>query len=157
MFLDSAEEGKDWSEYEIVVPWGKVAGKWWGVKGRQPILCIHGWQDNSGTFDRLIPLLPKTFSYLAIDLPGHGRSSHYPEGLQYFVFWDGIALIRRIAKQHQWGKLKLIGHSLGGCLSYMYASSFPDDVERFVSIDIAGPTVRDFKKIAANTGTCIDK
>jgi len=37
----------------------------------RPIVCIHGWQDNAGTFDRLIPLLPREFSYLAIDLPGN--------------------------------------------------------------------------------------
>jgi len=150
-------EDVDWFEYEIPVPWGKVAGKWWGPRDKQPILCLHGWQDNAGTFDRLIPLLPKTRSYLAIDLPGHGKSSHYPTGMQYYVFWDGIGLIRRIVKFHKWDKVTLLGHSLGGCLSFMYASSFPDDVDKFASIDIAGPTVRDFKKIAAQTGACIDK
>lgn len=146
-----------WSEYKIPVPWGQVSGKWWGARDRQPILCIHGWQDNAGSFDRLIPLLPREFSYLAIDLPGHGLSSKYPTGMHYYVFWDGISLIRRIAKYHKWEKVRLIGHSLGGCLSFMYASSFPNDVEKFVSIDIAGPTVRDFKKVAATTGNCLEK
>lgn len=102
-------------------------------------------------------MLPKEFSYLAIDLPGHGKSSDYPTGIHYYVFWDGISLIRRIVKHHNWGKISLIGHSLGGCLSFMYASSFPDDVDKFISIDIAGPTVRNFKKVAATTGDCIDK
>lgn len=31
---------------------------------------LHGWMDNAGTFDTLIPLLPKELSYLSIDLPG---------------------------------------------------------------------------------------
>lgn len=52
-----------------------------------------------------------------------------------------------------------MGHSLGGALSFMYASCFntDDDVSKFISIDIAGPTVRDTKMLAKQTGDCIDK
>lgn len=39
----------------------------------------------------------------------------------------------------------------------MYAASFPDDVAQFISIDLAGPTVRDHRKNAKMTGSCIDK
>lgn len=123
------------------------------------MLAVHGWQDNCGTFDRLIPLLPEEISVLAIDLPGHGKSSHYPKGMQYFLFWDGITLIRRIVKYHKWTKMVLLGHSLGGALSFMYASCFPgeEDTAKFISIDIAGPTVRDHCKLAGTTGDTIDK
>lgn len=54
-------------------------GKWWGPRDKQPIIAIHGWQDNAGTFDPLIELLPTNLSILCIDLPGHGRSSHIPK------------------------------------------------------------------------------
>nr|CAH7753933.1 unnamed protein product [Callosobruchus chinensis] len=37
--------------------------------------------DNAGAFDNLIPLLPHKFRYVCIDLPGHGRSSHFPPHL----------------------------------------------------------------------------
>lgn len=47
---DSVVE-RAWEEIEIPVPWGKVAGKWYGSRNRQPIIALHGWQDNSGTFD----------------------------------------------------------------------------------------------------------
>lgn len=77
--------------------------------------------------------------------------------MQYYLFWDGITLIRRIVKYFGWQKIKLLGHSLGGALSFMYSASFPDDVDKFISIDIAGPTVRDHRKSAANTGDSIDK
>lgn len=92
-----------------------------------------------------------------IDLPGHGLSSHYPGGMQYYVFWDGVTLIRRIVKFYQWQKVTLMGHSLGGALSFMYASCFPDDVDRFISIDIAGPTVRDHDATSKRVGPAIDK
>lgn len=118
---------------------------------------MHGWQDNAGTYDRLCPLLPDDIPILCIDLPGHGKSSHYPIGMQYYVFWDGIALIRRIVKHFGWKKITLMGHSLGGALSFMYAASFPDEVAQFISIDLAGPTVRCHIRTAQTTGSCIDK
>lgn len=105
---------REWEEFKFEVPWGFIAGKWYGDRHRQPVLAFHGWQDNAGTFDRLIPLLPKTIPVLSIDLPGHGRSSHFPPGIQYHVFWDYIPVVRRIVKYFGWEKVKLMGHSLGG-------------------------------------------
>lgn len=104
-------------------------------------------------------MLPEDISVLAIDLPGHGKSTYYPKGMQYFLFWDGINLIRRIVKYHKWTKLILMGHSLGGALSFMYASCFnnEEDTTKIISIDIAGPTVRDYKTVASQIGDCIDK
>lgn len=133
------------------------SGKWWGPRTKQPILALHGWQDNAGTFDTLAPLLPRHIPLLCIDLPGHGASSHYPPGMSYFIFWDGITVIRRIVKFFQWEKVTLLGHSLGGALSFMYASCFPAEVEKLIMIDIAGPTIRDQGKIAASVGPSIDK
>lgn len=31
-------------EVTIPVPWGHVAGKWWGPTNKRPILTLHGWQ-----------------------------------------------------------------------------------------------------------------
>lgn len=77
--------------------------------------------------------------------------------MSYYIFWDGIQVIRRIAKFFQWERVTLLGHSLGGALSFMYASCFPKDVEKLIMIDIAGPTVRDQAKIASSVGPSIDK
>lgn len=124
------------------MPWGHIAGKWYGERDTQPVLTFHGWQDNSGTFDRLVPLLPKTIPVLCIDLPGHGKSSHFPVGMQYHIFWDYIPVVRRIVKHFGWKKVKLMGHSLGGAICFMYAASFPDDVSQYISIDLYGPSIR---------------
>lgn len=80
-------------------------GKWWGPWDQQPIVAIHGWQDNAATFDRLIELLPSNVAVLAIDLPGHGLSSHLPTGLHYYIFWDGLIALRRVIKYYKWNKV----------------------------------------------------
>lgn len=30
-------------EVKIPVPWGHIAGKWWGPTDKHPILALHGW------------------------------------------------------------------------------------------------------------------
>lgn len=49
-----------------------------------------------------------------------------------------------------------MGHSLGGAISFLYAATFPDNVKKYVSIDIPGPTVRN-DKTHAILGGSIDK
>lgn len=47
------------SELRVPVPWGEIRGQVWGPDHGKPVLCLHGWSDNSGSFNTLIPLLPK--------------------------------------------------------------------------------------------------
>lgn len=71
-------------ELEIELPWGKIAAQEWkGKEWNRQILMLHGWQDNSNTFKRLIPLLPKEWWMVAIDFPGHGLSTGRITGLPY--------------------------------------------------------------------------
>lgn len=46
-------------------------------------MTVHGWNDNAGTFDKLIPMLPQDLYIVAVDMPGHGLSSHLPPGITY--------------------------------------------------------------------------
>lgn len=42
-------------------------GKIWGPPDGHPVLALHGWLDNAGTFDTLIPLLPPNLRIVAVD------------------------------------------------------------------------------------------
>ncbi|XP_055309656.1 probable serine hydrolase [Sitodiplosis mosellana] len=121
-------------EVEIDVPWGHVAGKWYGSENIRPIVMIHGWQDNAGVFDTLIPLLPSDLSYLAIDLPGHGRSSHLPKGCYYHVV-DYVQLVDKIRKHYKWDQISLIAHSMGAIISFIYASVFSANTNLVCALD----------------------
>lgn len=144
-------------EIKIPVPHGYISGKWWGPTSEQPIIALHGWQDNSGTWDNLIPLLPSEIAILAIDFPGHGLSSHYSPGQFYYLFWDGVLLLRRIVKHYNWKKITILGHSLGGAIGFLYSGIFPDDVDKLIQIDIVSPTVRETSMIAELAGQSIDR
>lgn len=123
------------TEIKINLPNGSfIAGKWWGSLDQKPILCLHGWQDNAGSFDRLIPLLPRELSFLAIDFPGHGKSSWLPTGVAYNVF-DFIYTIIFVMKEYNWEKVSLLGHSMGAMVSFLFATLFPEKVNLLIKID----------------------
>lgn len=46
---------------------------------------------------------------------------------------------------------------MGGAISFLYAASYPDEVDILISLDIVSPSVRDITKTAAMTGDYIDK
>lgn len=78
-------------------------------------------------------------------------------GQYYYIFWDGIIIIRRIVKHFKWNKVKLMGHSLGGAISFLYAATYPNDVHSYISIDIASPTVRDTAQLVTQMGESLDR
>ncbi|XP_068096336.1 serine hydrolase-like protein 2 isoform X2 [Hyperolius riggenbachi] len=124
-------------ELQFKVPWGHLAAKAWGSHDGCPILCLHGWLDNANTFDRLIPLLPKEYHYVALDFSGHGRSSHLPQGMRY-QHLDYVTDIHRVVTALGWRKFSILGHSMGGVVGGLFASVFPDTVQHLVLLDSYG-------------------
>jgi len=124
-----------YTEVEVPVPWGHISGKWWGSQDQIPIIALHGFEDNAGTYDRLAPLLdvPAIFAW---DAPGHGRSSHMPVGHTYH-FADFLISLRLLIRRFGWEKVSLMGHSWGSATALMYSALFPESVEHYVSIDCA--------------------
>ncbi|KAM6213852.1 LOW QUALITY PROTEIN: serine hydrolase-like protein 2 [Sarcoramphus papa] len=110
------------SELKFPVPWGHVAAKAWGPLEGHPVLCLHGWLDNANTFDKLIPLLPRDYYYVAMDFSGHGLSSHRPAGSPYH-FLDYVSDVRRVAAALQWRRFTLMGHSMGGSVGGMVSKA----------------------------------
>ncbi|XP_017016152.2 probable serine hydrolase isoform X1 [Drosophila takahashii] len=127
-----------YEDVTIPAPWGFISGRWYGNRTERPILAIHGWLDNLGTYDRLIPMLPDYIGVLCIDLPGHGRSSRLPSGIHYNVY-DYVFIIPRVMKEFGWSKVSLMGHSLGGVMSFMYAAMAPGSVDMIISLDVLLP------------------
>ena len=123
-------------------------------------LALHGWQDNSGTWDELIPLLLENEKKLnieifAIDLPGHGFSSHYPEGCAYTDL--GFAMdVKRVVKYLEWNYFSILGHSMGGYIGIFYASLFPENVERVIAIDIVKPLTFKSEDLASMAASSIN-
>ncbi|KFP89159.1 Serine hydrolase-like 2, partial [Apaloderma vittatum] len=125
------------SELKFPVPWGHVAAKAWGPSEGHPVLCLHGWLDNANTFDKLIPLLPRDCYYVAMDLSGHGLSSHRPAGSVYYLL-DYVSDVRRVAAALQWRRFTLMGHSMGGSVAAMFCFLYPEMVDKLILLESLG-------------------
>ncbi|KAM8981782.1 serine hydrolase-like protein 2 isoform 2-T2 [Sarcophilus harrisii] len=121
------------SELKLTVPWGHIAAKVWGSLQGPPVLCLHGWLDNANSFDKLIPLLPQTFYYVAMDFGGHGFSSHHHPGFTYHQH-DFVNEVRRVAAAPNW-KRSLLAHSFGGVVGGMFSCTFPEMVDKLILLD----------------------
>lgn len=90
--------------------------------------------DNSGSFDPIAPLLPREFHFVAVDLPGHGFSSHKPNGLFYNSadYWTDV---HRIVDYLQWKDFSFICHSKGVPIGLGYTACHPERVKKFIALD----------------------
>ncbi|NXL31572.1 SEHL2 protein, partial [Glaucidium brasilianum] len=125
------------SECKFPVPWGHVAAKAWGPSEGHPVLCLHGWLDNANTFDKLIPLLPRDYYYVAMDFSGHGLSSHRPAGSHYH-FLDYVTDVRRVAAALQWKRFILMGHSMDCFISPQFSFLYPEMVDKLILLETLG-------------------
>jgi pimeloyl-ACP methyl ester carboxylesterase len=105
------------------------------------ILGLHGFLDNAESLRVLAPHF-SNYRFIALDLPGHGYSSHRPRGMHYNQA-DYLQDIHALITSQQWDKVILIGHSMGGILASMYAGLFPEHVVGVISIDACGPLTMD--------------
>lgn len=99
---------------------------------------IHGLQHNCGAFDRLIRLFKNNYNLLAIDLPSHGRSSHFFEGSPLNLI-DFVFALKRVTKHLKWTRFCVVGHSFGGQIGTYYAAIYPQEVQSLIVIDTMEP------------------
>lgn len=122
----------------LPVPNGQLAGKQWGPDDGQPVLALHGWLDNAAVFEPLVPFLKAEFKLVALDLPGHGLSSHLPARGHYTL--DSYVESVLSAVDHlKWDTFSVLGHGMGAGIGYYLAALQPDRVPRLASVEGSFP------------------
>ena len=105
--------------------------------GGKVIIGLHGYLDNAESLRLLAPYL-QSHRFVAIDLAGHGRSSHRAQGAHYNQA-DYLQDLYALIESQKWDDVILLGHSLGGILASLFAALFPEKVAAVISIDACGP------------------
>lgn len=124
-------------ELELETPGMTTAALAWGSEEGVPLLGLHGWLDNAATMAHVGPHLA-SHRFVAIDLPGHGRSGHRSEGQSYH-FVDLIPAIFDAADALGWDQFSILGHSMGAAASFLAAGALPERIDRMVVVDGLGP------------------
>jgi esterase len=107
----------------------------WGGEG-PPLVMLHGLSGHARTWDHTAAGLGDRYRVFALDQRGHGDSewaSQYGFGLMtadLLGFLDALDL----------REVTLMGLSMGGIVSFLFAASYPERVSRLLVLDI-GPEI----------------
>ncbi|HEV7837106.1 MAG TPA: alpha/beta hydrolase [Gemmatimonadaceae bacterium] len=105
-----------------------------------PVVLIHGWGCSAYIFRYNLPALADAgYRPIAVDLKGHGLSDKPGSKMEY----SAEALvdhIRDILDALGIARARLVGHSMGGVLVYLFASRFPERVESLGLLSPVGLT-----------------
>ncbi|AIF45883.1 alpha/beta fold hydrolase [Dyella japonica] len=146
-------------EREVRLPHLRLAAQVWGHDKAPPLLVLHGWLDNAGSYARLAPLLAERCQVIALELPGHGHSDHLPPGMPYH-FVDYVRAVLDAIDVLELQHFHLMGHSLGAGIASLVAAARPERVGRLLLIEGLGPiaddglhTLRQFRDAMTSTAT----
>jgi len=115
-----------------------LAAQVWGDDGRPPLLALHGWLDNAGSFAQLAPRLTTRWQVIALDLPGHGHSGHLAAGASYH-YVDHVQAVLAAVDALGLERYTLLGHSLGAGIASLVAAAQPERIARLLLIEGLGP------------------
>jgi pimeloyl-ACP methyl ester carboxylesterase len=107
----------------------------WGVKGRHPILFLHGGGLNAHTWDLVCLMLRHRYHCLALDQRGHGDSEWEPTA--DYRFDAQVADVEGFIEKLKLERPLLVGHSMGGFAAMGYAIRHAASMAGLVLVDIA--------------------
>lgn len=102
-----------------------------GPHGTIPLLFLHGWQADSGTWAIVMERLAKRHRTIAIDLRGFGQSNTAPGPYRVENFSDDLSAL---VADLDLDPLVAIGHSMGAAVAQRFAIDRPDAVEGLVLV-----------------------
>ncbi len=140
-------------ERDISTARGRFAALANGNTGAPPLLALHGWLDNAASFVPMAPWLA-AHDLIALDLPGHGGSCHYPPSAEYNLYGTLLDLLAA-ADALGWQRFALLGHSLGGALATLLAATAPERVQSLHLIEALGPLSAEAEGTAQRLGAAI--
>ncbi|MGE7623629.1 alpha/beta fold hydrolase [Viridibacillus sp. NPDC096237] len=106
-----------------------------GEVSAPPLIALHALGQNSESWDEVATVLGERYRVLALDLRGHGGSAR--TGTYSFEQMSEDLLL--FANAMGLERFTLIGHSMGGTVSYLFSETYPSRIEHLVIEDTPPP------------------
>ena len=98
-----------------------------------PLVILHGFLGMGDNWKTLANKFAETYEVHLVDQRNHGRSFHSDEfSLEILVedLWNYIEF-------HKLDTINLLGHSMGGKVAMLFASKYPDSIQKLLIADIS--------------------
>jgi pimeloyl-ACP methyl ester carboxylesterase len=99
---------------------------------------LHGWPETADSWARVAPrLAARGYRVIAPDLRGVGQSERATGGYEKDNQAQDLKTLL-LALGHE-GRINLVGHDIGGMVTFSFARLYPDAVRRLVFAELAVP------------------
>ena len=110
----------------------------WGAADAPAVFFLHGWMDNSATFQFLVDALAHDWHVIAPDWRGYGASEWLRRPYWFPDYYGDLdALLQHYSPDRP---ARIVGHSMGAAISSAYAGVRPERVAQLVMMDFLGLT-----------------
>ncbi|WP_375176884.1 alpha/beta fold hydrolase [Marinobacter mobilis] len=100
------------------------------------LVMVHGFAADKDNWVRMAGELTGQYQVYAIDLPGHGDSSKELD--RDYQLQSQVSYLHRILRALELNHVNLIGNSMGGAITALYAARYPDTIQSATLLNPAG-------------------
>ncbi len=104
------------------------------------LIFLHGLMGYARNWKGVFRRLQGPWTVLVYDQRGHGDSFKPSSGYRPEDYADDL---KQILDELGWGKISLVGHSMGGRSAFHFAYKYPERVERLVIEDVGPDSCQD--------------
>lgn len=97
-----------------------------------PLLLVHGWLGSWYHWRKVMPLLARNHTVIAVDARGYGESDKPDSG------YDGLTIkndLRALVQQLGLGPVIVCGHDMGALPALLFAAHHPEEVSGLIYVD----------------------
>ncbi|MGN7401310.1 2-succinyl-6-hydroxy-2,4-cyclohexadiene-1-carboxylate synthase [Cytobacillus praedii] len=115
--------------------------------GNIPLVLLHGFTGNAGSWRKLKPHFERYSDVLAIDIVGHGKTGA-PADISRYTITSAARDIDWILEKAGIEKANILGYSMGGRLALTFALTYPNKVGKLI-LESASPGLEEEDQRAA--------
>jgi pimeloyl-ACP methyl ester carboxylesterase len=127
----------------------------WGKPGAPKLFLLHGWMDVAASFQFLVDSFEREWHVIAPDWRGFGLSAWMGDSYWFPDYYGDLDGLLEIYQPD--APVDIVGHSMGGVVSGMYAGIRPGRVARLASLEGLGLARRPAEHAPVRYGEWLDE
>jgi len=111
------------------------------------VILLHGFPEDWYAYHRVMPLLAKQFTVVAVDLRGIGGSSATADGYDAANMAEDV---HQLAEHLHLDHVYVVGHDIGGMVAYAFVRRYSETSRGVMMLDIPLPGLGPWDAVKAN-------